>query len=71
MSSPDKLMFMIKDMVAHLSRTFKKNLNPFFAAKLDLYSVHYFPFPEINKNEFEKEKEMKQDIGFTRNFIEN
>jgi hypothetical protein len=50
MSSPDKLMFMIKDMVAHLSRTFKKNINPFVAARLDLYSIHYFPFPDVPKD---------------------
>ena len=48
MAAPDKIMFMIKDMVAHLSRTFKKNLNPFYVSKLDLYSVHYFNFPEIS-----------------------
>ena len=46
MSSPDKLMFLVKDMVAHLSRTYKKNLNPYFASKLDLYSIHNFTFPE-------------------------
>lgn len=59
MSSSDKLMFLIKDMVAHIGRTFKKNLNPFFVAKLDLYSVHYFPFPDVLKEDYKKIKFLK------------
>jgi len=71
MSSPDKLMFMMKDLVAHLSSTYKKNLNPFFISKLDLYTVHYFNFPEMTQTDFKLLTQMKNDVGFTRNFIEN
>lgn len=49
MSSPDKIMFLIKDMIAHLSRTYKKSLNPFFVSKLDYYTVHNFQFPDMLK----------------------
>ena len=44
MGSADKLMFLLKDMIAHLASTYKKNLNPFFVSKLDFYTVHHFQF---------------------------
>lgn len=49
MSSSDKLMFLIKDMIAHITRAHKRNLNPFFLSKMDLSSIHHFPFPDIPK----------------------
>ena len=42
MSSPDKLMFLIKDMIAHLSTGFKRTLNPFLVSKMDLTTVAHF-----------------------------
>ncbi len=70
MSSPDKLMFLIKDMIAHLSRTYKKNINPFFVTKMDLYTVNHFQFPDIPKTAMFNTKLKKLDVNFTRNFIE-
>ena len=53
MSSPDKLMFIIKDMIAHLTRTYKKNLNPFFVSKLDFLTVHNFQFQDMLKEQMQ------------------
>jgi hypothetical protein len=50
MGSPDKVMFMIKDCVGHLSRTYKKSLDPFYVSKLDLKSINYFQFPDLLKS---------------------
>ena len=36
MGSADKVVFLIKDCVAYLTKTYKKHLNPFIVAKLDL-----------------------------------
>jgi hypothetical protein len=63
-------MFLIKDMVGHLSRTYKRNLNPFFLAKLDLFTISHFQFPEIAKQAMMNQKLGRLDVSFTRDFIE-
>ncbi|CDW75700.1 UNKNOWN [Stylonychia lemnae] len=68
MTSPDKLMFLIKDMVGHLSRTYKKSLNPFFVSKLDFFTVHNFQFQDMLKEQMQTQ--LRLDVNFTRNFIE-
>lgn len=70
MSSPDKLMFLIKDMIAHISKTYKKNINPFFITKMDLFTINHFQFPDIPKSTFHNSKLKKLDVNFSRNFIE-
>ena len=70
MSSPDKLMFLIKDMIAHLSTGFKRTLNPFLVSKMDLTTVTHFQFPEIAKLTMMGSTQSKLDVNFTRNFIE-
>ena len=39
LACPDKMMFLVKDTVSHLTRAFKKSLNPFLIARLDLQSI--------------------------------
>lgn len=69
-SNPDKIIFLVKDMIATLNKTFKKSLNPFWIAKLDLNSINHFPFPEMQKSYFTGERGDRSDVGFDRNFIE-
>lgn len=47
MSNPDKMLFLVKDMIAQLSRQYKKNMNPMLIAKLDLHSINHFPFQKM------------------------
>jgi hypothetical protein len=70
MSSSDKLMFLIKDMIAHISRAYKRNLNPFFLSKIDLSTIHHFTFPDVPKDVMMNVKLKQLDVNFTRNFIE-
>ncbi len=70
MGSADKLVFLIKDMICHLSRTYKKNLNPNFVSKLDLFSVHHFDFTDLTKLQLKQSQHTKVDVIFNRNFIE-
>ena len=51
-SNPDKVIFLVKDMVANLNRTYKKSLNPLWIARLDLNSINHFQFPEIHHDYF-------------------
>ena len=69
-SNPDKIIFLVKDMIATLNKTFKKSLNPFWIAKLDMNSINHFPFPEMPTSYFTGEKGDRSDVGFDRNFIE-
>lgn len=55
-------------MVAHISRTYKKNINPFYITKLDLLTVNHFTFPETPYKSMLKAH--KLDVNFNRNFIE-
>ena len=57
-------------MIATLNKSFKKSLNPFWIAKLDINSINHFPFPEMKQSYFSSEKGNKNDVGFDRNFIE-
>ena len=50
MSNADKMSFLIKDLVAGLNKTFKKSMNPFIVAKLDLTSINHFPFPQMKQS---------------------
>ena len=68
MSSADKLMFLIKDLISHLTKTYKKNLNPFFISKLDFYTVHNFQFPDMLREQMMSQQRL--DVNFSRNFIE-
>ena len=70
MQSPDKITFLIKDMVGHITRTYKKNINPFFVSKLDLYTIHHFAFPDIAKSTMQNAKLGRLDVNFSRDFIE-
>lgn len=70
MSSPDKMMFLVKDMISQLARIYKKNLNPFFISKLDLFTVNYFPFPDMPKALMMNKQLKRLDVNFSRNFIE-
>jgi len=45
-------MFLVKDMLATLNKSFKKSMNPFWVANLDLHSVNHFPFPETPQDYF-------------------
>ena len=68
MSNPDKLIFLVKDMVSSLNKQFKKSMNPFWVAKLDLHSINNFNFPDLKKTYFEEKGE--QDSNFNRKFTE-
>jgi len=70
MQSPDKLMFLIKDMVGHIQKTYKKNINPFFVSKLDLFTINNFQFPEIAKSTMMNSAFGRLDVNFSREFIE-
>lgn len=43
--NPDKISFYIKDMVSHLAKSLKQNINPLLIAKLDIETVNFFDFP--------------------------
>jgi hypothetical protein len=45
--NPDKIIFLVKDMISTMNKSFKKSLNPFFIANLDLNSINHFSFPDI------------------------
>jgi hypothetical protein len=45
--NPDKILFLVKDMLSGFKKTYKKNLNPLLIAKLDLNSINHFPFPDM------------------------
>jgi hypothetical protein len=64
-------MFIVKDMVSTLSKSFKKSMNPFWVAKLDLHSVNHFSFPEIKLSYFKDKQRNEEDINFNRRFIES
>jgi len=78
MASPDKMMFLIKDMVSHLTRAYKKHLNPFLIARLDLnvsidfnqQTIDHFEFQDISLHEMVDRFSNKLDVNFTKNFIE-
>ncbi len=70
MQSPDKLMFLIKDMIGHIQKTYKKNINPFFVSKLDLYTINNFQFPEISRSSMMDASLGRLDVNFSRDFIE-
>lgn len=71
LSNPDKVTFLIKDMLATMRKSIKISMNPLWVGKLDLNSVNHFPFPQVNKSYFEHpEKGNQVDINFTRKFIE-
>jgi hypothetical protein len=55
-------------MVSHLARTYKKNINPFYITKLDLFTINHFQFPDVQKTAMTKGG--KLDVNFNRNFIE-
>ncbi len=68
MGCSDKMMFLIKDMVANLTHSYKKTLNPFIVAHLDMFTVKNFEFPHMGKELFVRSQ--KLDVNFNRNFIE-
>lgn len=68
--NPDKIMFLVKDMMAGFNKTFKKNINPLLIAKLDLNSINHFSFPDIPQSYFSGPKGDLHDVSFDRNFIE-
>ncbi len=68
--SPDKITFLIKDMVGHITRTFKKNINLFFLSKLDLFTLYHFTFPDITKSTMQNVKLGRLNMNFSRDFIE-
>lgn len=41
----DKMVFYIKEFVAHLQKNPKSEINPFYISKLDLETVNFFDFP--------------------------
>lgn len=43
--NPDKLTFYVKDLVSHLSKSLKTNINPFLIGKLDIETINFFDFP--------------------------
>ena len=45
----DKILFYVKDMVSHLEKTTKPNINPFLIGKLDIESINFFDFPTLTK----------------------
>lgn len=70
MGSADKVVFLIKDTIAYLNKTYKKNLNPFLVSKLDIESINYFKFPDLLKSQYLQESEKKLDVLMNKNFIE-
>ena len=67
--NPDKILFLVKDMMAQLNKNFKKNINPMLIGKLDFNSINHFPFPDVPTSYF-TEKGDQHDVSFDRNFIE-
>ena len=51
-SNPDKVVFLVKDMIATINKQFKKSMNPFWIAKMDLNSINHFAFPEMPSTYF-------------------
>ena len=49
MGNPDKILFYLKDMVSHLEKTTKPNINPFLIGKLDIETINFFDFPATTK----------------------
>lgn len=70
MSNPDKVIFLIKDMVSTLTKAFKKSLNPLWIAKLDLNSINHFPFPDIPLDYFRHGQGDEMDIQFSRSYVD-
>lgn len=71
MGNPDKLLFLMKDMIAQLNKQYKKSMNPVLVAKLDLNSINHFAFPKMAKAYFEAGGAGdRKDVNFTRQFIE-
>lgn len=68
MANPDKLLFLVKDMISTLNKQFKKSMNPLWIGKLDLHSVNHFSFPELKKTFFKEED--TRDLNLTRKFTE-
>lgn len=42
--NPDKLTFYVKDLVSHLTKSLKPNINPFFIGKLDIETINFYDF---------------------------
>ena len=47
----DKISFYMKDLVSHLSKTMKQNIDPFYIGKLDIETINFFDFPELQVEE--------------------
>ena len=45
--NPDKISFYMKDLVAHLTKTLKQNIDPFYIGKLDVETINFFDFPAV------------------------
>lgn len=67
-ANPDKILFLVKDMVATLNKQFKKSMNPLWVGKLDLHSINHFSFPDLKQDYFQSEE--GRDINFNRRFNE-
>jgi len=70
-ANADKLMFLVKDMVATLNKSFKKSMNPFWVGCLDLHSINHFSFPEITKEYFSDKSSAEAEMSFNRRFTES
>ncbi|CDW83349.1 UNKNOWN [Stylonychia lemnae] len=47
----DKLTFYAKDMVSHLAKCLKPNINPFLISKLDVETINFFDYPQQSKEQ--------------------
>jgi hypothetical protein len=51
MGSPDKMVFLAKEMISQLTITPKHALDPFIVSKLDVQSVNFFDYPRLKKTD--------------------
>lgn len=73
MANPDKLVFLVKDMIAQLNKQYKKSMNQLLVAKLDLNTINHFPFQKLPLSYFQDKSSGggdQHDVAFSRKFIE-
>ena len=67
MGNADKMVFLLKDLIANLSYGVKSVISPVIIGKLDLTSINSFNFPQVPISFFDK---LGIDVNYTKAFIE-
>lgn len=63
----DKIMFYTRDLVSHLEKTIKPNINPFLIGKLDIETINFFEFQQLSR---EQNKYTQKDINYLKEEME-